>query len=107
MMKMNTPLETKALVENMAAIITVQRTADVINRRRNVFGFEGAWAATTALDMRTEVSRDTGSCQLHKKRGTGLQTCVGRPFSGPTPTCECCQHAEREFGAPATVSSCT
>jgi hypothetical protein len=63
MMRMNTPLEIRVLLENKAAMMTVQITTEVINRRRNTFDFEGVWAATTALDMRAKVSRGIGYCQ--------------------------------------------
>jgi hypothetical protein len=60
MMKMNTPSDSSVLVENRAAMMTVQRTAEVIKRRRNIFGFEGVWVATTTADMRAKVSRSAG-----------------------------------------------
>jgi hypothetical protein len=61
---MNTPLEIRGLVENKAAMMTVQRTTEVNNRRRNIFDFEGVWAATTTSDMQVKGSKRTGDCQL-------------------------------------------
>ena len=60
MMRMKTPLEMRVLVENKAAMMTVQRTTEVINRRRNTFDFEGVWVATTTSDMRVKDSKRTG-----------------------------------------------
>ena len=57
---MNTPLETNVLPENKAAIITVQRITEVINRWRNTCAFEGVGAVSAASDMRRKIAGATG-----------------------------------------------
>jgi len=52
------------LVENKAAMMTVQRTTEVINRRRNTFDFEGVWVATTTSDMRVQNSKRAGALPI-------------------------------------------
>jgi hypothetical protein len=56
MMRRNTPSETSELVENKAAMITVQRITEVINRRRRIFAFEGVWAGATASDILVKIA---------------------------------------------------
>jgi len=49
-------------------MMTVQRTTEVINRRKNVFDFESVRTAINALDMRAKVIRGDGHCQLPSEK---------------------------------------
>jgi hypothetical protein len=55
-MRRNTPSETSELLENKAAMITVQRITEVINRRRKIAAFEGVWAGAAASDISRKLA---------------------------------------------------
>ena len=45
-----------ALLENKAAMTTVQRITEVISRRRKTFAFEGVLARTTVSDIPAKLT---------------------------------------------------
>jgi hypothetical protein len=53
---MQTPSEMSELLENNAAMITVQRITEVINRRKKTCAFEGDGAAAAVSDIRAKIA---------------------------------------------------
>jgi len=56
MMTRNTPSETSGLFENNAAMMTVQRITEVINRRKKTRALEGGVAGAAVSDIRAKVT---------------------------------------------------
>ena len=64
MMTRNTPSETSGLFENNAAMMTVQRITEVINRRKKTRALEGGVAGGSRFGHSRESNRRGAGCQF-------------------------------------------
>ena len=72
-MQTKTLSETRSLLKNRAAMMTVQRITVVISRRKKICALEGAWLGTAPLDIRgrvTETAAKEQLCRIYDLRFT-------------------------------------